>query len=400
MLIKIVFIAAICMLGVFFLFPAFSCVYTVRDVGFADMGSVPYLLYYYIQDDTPEKLTSTFKQISYAALMDSNVEVEIIIVGKSKIRPDYDQAMKYLDFWEIKSFPAAILVSPKGRSLVLSISASDGDSKTGVWSALEEVVISPKRKEILSSIIKAYCVVLLVEGKNAAENKKAKKVVEGTIEELSEMMSQMPKSVEKPPHLIAMPQKSLSQERVLLWSLGVDRNSAKPEPYVTVLYGRGRQIGQLFKGENITANGVFNILSVIGGSCECGLDRAWLAGTMLPLRWGGKTQSQAAKSLGFDVESPMIKMEMSQILSLGSSSGVATSPLEGYSETVVEFEGGGSQSAVSPAQFRQLVSDESAAPKTGMASYTRIFLLVAGGVVLLILVGGVLVILRSRRRVS
>ena len=92
-----------------------DCIYTVRDMGFVDIGSILYCLYYYIQEETPAELASIFKQIAYASLIDSNVEVKIIDVDKQKDQQDqqlptvYDLAMKYLAFWEVQSFPAAIL---------------------------------------------------------------------------------------------------------------------------------------------------------------------------------------------------------------------------------------------------------------------------------------------------
>ena len=37
----------------------------------------------------------------------------------------------------------------------------------------------------------------------------------------------------------------------------------------------------------------------------------------MPLKWDSDTQARVAKQLGFDAEDPLIKMEMSQILSKG-----------------------------------------------------------------------------------
>jgi hypothetical protein len=379
---------------------ALGCIYNVRDVGFTDIGSTPYRLYCYTREDMPGGLTATLRQISYAALIDSNVEVEMINVDQQKASPDHivpSPAMKYLDFWELQSFPAAILVSPDGRSLVLPISVPDklftGHSssllKEKLWSAFESVVISPKRKEFLASSARAYCVVLLIQGKDAAENKKAQATVTNAIEEISGMMNQMTKSIATPPRLIVISPELLSQERVLLWSLGVNANEVDV-PYVAVLYGRGRHILPLFKGEGITENGVFNILSVIGESCECGIDKEWLMGTMLPLRWGEKVQSEVAKALGFDVESPMVKTEMSQILSLRPPE----SELDRYSETTVEFESEPVVAAVSPAKLRQLISRR---PDVSDKRHPyRMALLIVGGMVLLILIGGMLIVLRAQ----
>ena len=414
---KLGLIVAICLLGCFSYFAVFGCMYTVRDVGFVDIGSIPYrLYYYYIREDTPQNFISTFKQISYAALMDSNVEFEIINIEQQKDHP----AMEYLHFWEIKSLPAAILVSPKGRSLVLPISAGrdlrnssleNVPFKEMVWDALESIVASQKIKEISRHIVKAYCVVLLIQGKDSAENKKAQKAVLGAIEEITKIMSQMPKLIEVPPRLIVIPPELFSQERILLWSLGVNEYASSgrvqlSEPYVAVLYGRGRRIGPLLNGEKITENAVFNILSIIGSACECGLDRGWMLGMMIPIRWGKKVQSEVVKLLGFDAESPMVKTEVSQILSMSQPSGMESEiPLETaegklyeYNEESLKFENGATVAVISPAQLRELTSSKPTSSGTG--STFRMALFIVSGMVLLIIAGGIFIMLRARKRVS
>ena len=381
-----------------------GCMYTVRDAGFVDIGSIPYRLNYYVRNDTPAELTSAFRQISYAALMDSNVVAEMINVDQHENSPDeeadaeYQQAMKYLDFWEVESFPAAIMISPKGRSLALPVSGKT--NRESLWSLLESAVLSPKRKEIVSSVVEAYCVVLLIQGKDDAENKEAQRKVTDAIEEIGRLMNQMTRPIKKPPRLIVIPPELFSQEGILLWSLGVNGTEVDA-PCVAVLYGRGRWIGPLLEGEGIAVNRVFNILSVIGESCECGIDKGWILGTMLPLKWEEKIQSEVVKSLGFDAESPMVKTEISQILSLRPSR-ETDKPSEnrfgGYSEMAVEPESSPNVAAVSPAQLRQLVSrrpDASGTGHHGRHPY-RMALYIIGGMVLLILVGGTFVILRER----
>ena len=412
---KFMFVLAICLLGCFLLSEALACVYTVRDVGFAEIGSAPYRLYFYTKDDTPKEVTSAFKQISYAALMDSNVEALIINTDEQntnldgEAEADHDQAMKYFNFWEIQSFPAAILASPKGRSLVLPISVPGKTFKETVWSILEESVISPKRKDIISSIISNYCAVTFIQSGDKEKDKKAKKAIDDAVQELSNIMSQMPKSIEKPPRVITINPESFSGEKILLWGLGVETPGATDdaEPYVAVIYGRGRRIGKLLKGEAIKVNEIFNTLSIIGESCECGVDRGWLLGTTIPLRWGGKAQSELVKHLGFDVENPMVRTEMSQILSQGMSaetSGLARnigSPLEEYSETLVEFESAQAGANVSPAQFRQLVSPKTADTDISRQGFLRLYrtaLIITGSIALLALVGGTFIILRAHRR--
>lgn len=355
---KIIFVLAICLSVCFLPSVAFGCAYTVRDVGFVDIGSVPYCLYF--QGDTPESLKSSLNQISYAVFMDSNVEVKTINVGQGKPQPD-----RLVDNPAI-SYPTAILVSPDGHSLALKISDPNKPFKETAWSALEDVVTSPKREEILSSAVKAYCAVLLICGKESAEkNLDAEKAVKDAIAELSRIMTQMPKSIEEPPRLVSIPPELFSQERILLWSLGLNEKDLN-EPCVAVLYGRGRRLGSLLKGDQITVNGVFNVLSVIGESCECGLSKEWILGTMIPLRWDRKTQSDLAKRLGFDPENPAVKTEISQILATdtfsvgGSQQG---SNFANYSEEAVKLEGGSTSNRISPAELHKLTS---AQPQTGL----------------------------------
>lgn len=407
MLMKLLYASLVCLMALIPFSTAFGCAYTVRDVGFADIGSVPYRLYYYVQNDTPTELVSMFRQISYAALIDSNVEAKIINIDSSTEQSNdekeeiHNQAIKYHEFWGIKSFPAAILTSPDGRSLPLSLSKTDNPSKEEMWSVLDSAVISQKRIELTSSVVETYCAIILAQGEDTTENERAKKAIDDAIQRLDRIMSQMPRPIEKLPSVITIPRESSHSEKVLLWSLGIEKQE---KPYAAAIYGRGRHIGQLFIGEKITADEVFNVISIIGQSCECGIDRAYLLGTMLPLRWGEKTQSELAKLLGFDVENPMIKTEMSQIMSTGSPTSQTEAPLSGYRETVVEFVESPSTSTVSPAQLRQLVSpepaNESNISRQGAFLSYKMALLIIGALALLIVIAGVFIILKARRRAS
>jgi len=386
------------LLGSVFTSAAFGCRYSVRDVGFVDITSMPYRLYGYVKNDTPQDAMAIIKQVSYAALVDSNVEAEIINVDQQRDHP----AMGYVHLWKMTSFPGAILVSPKGRSLELPISDSNGLFKEAVWSAFNASISSPKREEILEKTVRAYCVVLLIEGKDVAGNKRTQEHVAGAIAEIAKTMSQMVKPVEEPPCLVVIPRKSLSQEKVLLWSLGLEGNEIS-EPHAAVIYGRGRHIGPLLKGEEITRGNMLNILSVVGSACECGLDRKWVLGTMLPVRWGSELQSEATKYLGFDAESPMVKTEISQILSLGraiSSEGQGTSEgmLQGYREETIEFDADPKVAKVSPVQLRELVGPRSMASKTGSPFQKAAVIVAAVG--LLVFAGGLYILLRARHRVS
>jgi hypothetical protein len=319
---------------------ASACRYNVRETGFVDFGIEPYVLYGYVTNDTPNDVVSSFEQISYAGLMESNIEFEIINTDNQEGHP----AMQLLAQWQIQSFPSAVLVSPDGQSLHVPLtkpapagkpdgSPLRGKFKDTLWSVLENISSSPKRDEILLRITESYGVVLLIEGTDRQQNNSAKEAALAAIEEVASQLEYMPKPVTHPPALVVMDSESISRETVLLWSLGLDADKIET-PYAAVLYGKARWIGPLFNAEQITERNLASVLFVIGADCECGFDYRWLRGTMLPAKWEEKLQARITETLGFDPENPMIKAEMSRIIGRGYAAypGVPF----GYSEIPVQ----------------------------------------------------------------
>jgi hypothetical protein len=97
-------------------------------------------------------------------------------------------------------------------------------------------------------------------------------------------------------------------------------------------------MGPLLKDEKIKLEVVRNMLRFIGEDCECGLDRSWMLGTMIPLRWNSKLKAGVLKQYGFDAENPLVISEMSQILSIAPqrvNNSINTDLLYGYSENVL-----------------------------------------------------------------
>jgi len=124
------------------------------------------------------------------------------------------------------------------------------------------------------------------------------------------------KPIDTPPELVVLDQKSLAREQVLLWTLRLKPEDVN-QPRAAVFYGRGRWLGPLFDAETLTASNLIQLLSVIGGDCECGIDHRWLQGTMLPARWDEILHQKVVQNLGYDPESPMAKMEMVSIIRRG-----------------------------------------------------------------------------------
>jgi hypothetical protein len=379
----------------------FGCIYNVRDIGFADLAPQPYRLFCFIQDNTPERIIIALKQISYAAFLESNIKVEIINVDQDKNHP----GMEYIRFWEIKSLPAAILLSPMGRSLVLPLSTPHDSFDKAVRSSFTQAISSPIREEILDHIIQSYCVILLIEGKDEAENLKAYEAASQTTQKIAQIMGQLPKRIEEPPRIIVIPQELIPEESVVIWSLGIEANQVS-EPHIAVIYGRGRRMGPLLIGEKITVNRLYKLLSVIGLSCDCGLDKKWMMGPLLPLRWDEKIRSDVVKFLGFDAENPMVKTEMSSIISLDLFKQTEVDEFrenlgdifDEYSEEALGFDTEPNAERVSPAKYHELTSSETTHSKSGFSLKSILYGM--GIIVLFILAAGSFVLIRERRKIS
>ena len=290
--------------AVLWIHPAFACRYNVRETGFVDLGIDPYILCGYVDGNTPPGVAADFKKITDEIFLETNVIFRLVDMDRRK---DHS-AIKHFDP-NVQSAPAAVLVSPDGQTLPIPVRERGELFEKSFRAALDRVLFSPQRSEILKQVSKAYGVIMLIEGPDAEENALAKKEASSAVEAVASQMEFMPKEIVNPPKLVVMDANTLGEEEVLLWSLGLEAKDVN-EPMAIVLYGRARWIGPLFRGEQINEDDLASVLFIIGADCECGLDFRWLQGTMLPTRWDRKTHERAVASLGFDPESPMIKMEI------------------------------------------------------------------------------------------
>ena len=316
-----------------------ACRYTVREIGFSDLGVEPYRLYFFTDSSQPAERAETIELIASAALSDANVTASVV-------KADEDEAHAALRFvlsHREEPLGRAVLASPQGRFLSLPLAGRGESLSESVWSVLELVLSSPTRATIRRHVVERYGVVLLVEGAEKEENQRARRAVEAAIQDIEMTMGQMPKPVERPPVLVTLPFEKKREEKVLLWSLGIDV-AEEAEPVAAILYGRARRMGPPVVGPQIDRRNVAALLNLIGADCECGLDRAWMLGQMIPMRWDSRLRRQVVRELGFDADNPMVRAEMAQILSLGpsySGSGRSVgrgSDVSGYSEAVIDFQ--------------------------------------------------------------
>ena len=300
---------------------AYSCRYTIREIGYSDIGSEPHYLYIFTNSETSEKEISSIHNLSHSILNETNVKLKLFDADKEK--------------YNIKSFPSGVFVFPGGGYMIFSLKQAGRSLYESVWMLLDNLVTSTCRKTIKAKLLQAYCVVLVVEGDNRQQNENVLLETKKAVREITRMLDQMPKVVDSPPAVVVLPRKDIPDERLLLTSLGITEKETGM-PSVAILYGRGRIMGPVLQGDLISRDIIHNLLSIVGADCECGLDHSWILGRMIPLRWESSVQNELAKNLGFDIENPMVRSEMSQILSLKQAHVKSLDPmgssLFGYSE--------------------------------------------------------------------
>ena len=403
-----------------------ACRFNVRDVGFVDLGSQPYKLYCYVDDAVPNELATQVADISLAALLESNIEPEVVNLDTAKGHPGLQHATQEKN----PGKPFAALVSPEGQSIILPLIELGKTPAESLWAAFESLYESPWRDKLMESVLKTYGAVIILEGNDPAENVRARTAVEKSIATIAQLIrdKKLEKDIAAPPVLHTLSRDKAASERITLWSLGLDLDD--PGAQIAMLYGRGRQIGRALKGPQLNDRTIHAVLNTIGLSCECGLDRSWMQGAMLPMKWDEDVQQQVAQHLGFDPENPAIKMEMSQILSKGGSGqGAKTKVAQADIDTLLA---GYSESAATPtgpdvdapkatadnideaapvtsdnnAQAEVMATDQTlpkavgelptAAPAANRSDRLRPMLLLFAGAAALVVGAGIVILLRGR----
>ncbi len=320
--------------------PLSACQYTVRDVGFVELESQPYTLYI-----LPDKETETYWNDLSASegatlFLETNIELSVlspdIWMDHADIKPLVDR---------IDSLPRMVLVAAQGEALILDNPIRVETSLPQTLAYLQSLFDSPLRKNISQHLVRSHCLTLLVEGEDKETNSEWIAGIEGVHERLTQRLDELPKAAKEGPKLMLLTPGERERESILLWSLGIDLEQLS-NPAVAIIFGRGRAIGPIMIGDELSLKEIERRIGLIGESCECELDRSWMQGTRIPLNWNRDLQDSTAKTLGFDAENPMVKMEISQILDQRPGHGpsmetlaFSNDPLFGYSESeVIQFD--------------------------------------------------------------
>ena len=289
---------------------ALACRFNVRDVGFVDLGSEKYRLLIFVPDGTPAAEVESLKSIAYATYLESNVIAKVFTASAAA----KGETAQFLPA-DLKR-AQAVLISADGKRLMpVSLTVEGKPLSVSAWDGLESVFDSPRRNAIVSKVYEHYGVILIVEGKNADENTRIRKMADTVVASITSKMDRLEKEIREPPVVEVISAKEFANEKAFMWSLGIAEIAETPQ--VAVLYGRGRIIGPVLRDAQLDERSLTAIVNTIGLNCECGLDRKWMQGTMIPQKWDEDVQKRFADQLGFDPESPAIRIEMSQILSKG-----------------------------------------------------------------------------------
>ena len=279
-----------------------ACRFTVREIGFSILSQDIYTVAV-IDDnaDAKDPQWTTFHNKN----KDCNLRLEVLNPSLDEQHPILISARQN----GIK-FPCNILVAPDGRLFQLEDS--------GMEKIYAEILETPLGRKLRTTFPDVFAAVVWVEGKDADKNLLFEAKINEVCKTIENLMPAMPKIVKNGPVSIAVSKQDFREERILLWSLGID---AQPEePIAIVLYGRGRKIGELLNQKEIQEGTLFNYLSMIGADCECGLDKKWMLGNQVPLLWDHKLRQKLTDQVDFDVDNPLILAEMSRILAKESLS--------------------------------------------------------------------------------
>ena len=381
---------------------ALACRFNVRDVGFVDLGSDPYRLYIFVPENTPRADLEIIQSTAYATYLESNIKFEIQTPAKAA-----DGEAKAFLPKEVAE-PMGVFVSGDGkRSVPVKLTTKGQPLAVSIWDGLESVFDSPRRNAVLAKVYEHYGVILVVEGKNAAENDRIKKQAARVVATITARMDRLEKEIKEAPVVEVIAGKDFAAEKTFLWSLGVDAIAETPQ--VVVLYGRGRQMGPVLRDERLDEHSLTAIVNTIGLNCECGLDRKWMQGTMIPQSWDEDVRKQFADHLGFDPESPAIRVEMSQILAKGGKGqganrnaqigGTLDELLMGYREGALKIAEATPTNAAPKKTVSAPAPEKKASPSSpaveSKTGYSIVGWMMMAGVP--ILIGGAIILLLGRR---
>jgi len=346
--------------------PAAACPYSIRDSAFMPAEASTFRLIF-IADDEAEAIADLRAEVEESAeiwLHDVNVMAETVAATS----PLAGRVLGSLNDVDDLTYPVAALVAPQGEVLLVAESADAEEADAWVMDTIARVADSPGRQQVLEQLTRAWCVVIMRPGGDAAENNRVREAVRAAAERVEGTTTEMDKVVTVAPELIEFDPNAV-EEHVLLWSAGIDVGDEANKPTIAMIVGRGQQRGPVLIGEMISADAVFEMFEMLGRSCTCTTDPIWITGRSLPIIWDLETRQLAQIELGFDPDDP------DAVDLMRNSIGTGAGALGGYQEitfdpvaaTVMATEG---EAAAPESGATDDASDEGSSEETTPAAAT------------------------------
>lgn len=284
-----------------------ACRYSVRDVAFVAYPDEYYRLYVYVDSDVGA-WQAALAGVNENLLVETNIRARQV-----EVKPESDDvALKHVEELGLSEFPAAVLVNREGAARQIPLEGSSPNES--VEAVCRWASDSPRRSEVIEELLRAHSVILLVEGPDAEQNRLAREWATEMITLVDQSLSFLPKPMKAGPKLVSISVDEQSAEWLFLWSLDISPEE-RDHTHLVVLMGRGRKVGPVLTLPGAERVELERALAVVGQDCECGLDRRWMQGEMIPHVWSEPTEQRAVTELGFDPGSPSVATEISRILS-------------------------------------------------------------------------------------
>ena len=324
---------------------ALACRYTVRDIGFAEIRGPEFSLVWLetasddpssdagtdgAEDETDRVLREIRRELAGSNISLTRMAATAIEpwMGVSKAQPN--------SLW---------LMDRRGRAVELIPAVEQLPAVGQVVQWLNDHLITRSLRALSDRSVQSFAQLLIIEGDDLSENELAHRTVDQALAAIRRIEPALPRPIAFPIQKTVISIEQRQREPVLCWALGwPDPRTLDPAvadlagavvasgetvrlgTLVAVVYGRNRLAGSIMTGESLELREVLAQLALVGESCECETDRAWLEEPALPFRWDSVMRRRAAEWLGFDPDSPLVRAEMLRIVSQGRNSTRDPSP--------------------------------------------------------------------------
>lgn len=268
-----------------------ACRYSVRDIGFVD-------------DETAAPSV---------VISGPTAEVEAL---EAALRKQAKASGLKPSVWS--SAGSVLSACLKREDAELQLALTSTESTDLAESIVAQVALTHFGRDLLNRLIDNPCVVMLI---GSEESPNARRAANEGVRRALDESELWAKPMVGEPSVVRLDAKAAAEERVLLWSLGLE---SLEEPSALVVYGRLRRMGPVLTGDRLTASAVAGTIGLLGKDCECDLDRGVFEGPGVLHAWDGEMAARAREVLEFDPQHPMTELEVRQILAKKTNARRAT----------------------------------------------------------------------------